>query len=78
LISNTSGIPIDEMADAVDRPGDLVGTHFMNPTTGIPCPMAMAAMFVPITPAPSTASRSLSAGAKPIRLLSRRAPVISP
>ncbi|EWC64204.1 3-hydroxybutyryl-CoA dehydrogenase [Actinokineospora spheciospongiae] len=31
VISNTSGIPIDEMADWVDRPGELIGTHFMNP-----------------------------------------------
>jgi methoxymalonate biosynthesis protein len=31
LISNTSGIPIGELADAVRRPADLVGTHFMNP-----------------------------------------------
>ncbi|WP_030228520.1 3-hydroxyacyl-CoA dehydrogenase family protein [Actinoalloteichus caeruleus] len=31
LISTTSGIPIDEMADWVPRPADLVGTHFMNP-----------------------------------------------
>lgn len=32
LITNTSGIPIDELAGALDRPGDLVGTHFMNPS----------------------------------------------
>ncbi|TWP46667.1 3-hydroxyacyl-CoA dehydrogenase family protein [Lentzea tibetensis] len=32
LISNTSGIPIDELADWVTRPADLLGTHFMNPT----------------------------------------------
>jgi methoxymalonate biosynthesis protein len=32
LISNTSGIPIAELATAVDRPADLLGTHFMNPT----------------------------------------------
>ncbi|GAA2565933.1 MULTISPECIES: 3-hydroxyacyl-CoA dehydrogenase family protein [Streptomyces] len=32
LISNTSGIPIDELAEAVARPQDLLGTHFMNPT----------------------------------------------
>ncbi|MEV0322104.1 3-hydroxyacyl-CoA dehydrogenase family protein [Streptomyces sp. NPDC050658] len=32
LISNTSGIPIDELADSVARPGELVGAHFMNPT----------------------------------------------
>ncbi|MEU3232444.1 3-hydroxyacyl-CoA dehydrogenase family protein [Nocardiopsis alba] len=31
VISNTSGIPIDELASALPRPGDLVGTHFMNP-----------------------------------------------
>ncbi|MFE7118548.1 3-hydroxyacyl-CoA dehydrogenase family protein [Streptomyces sp. NPDC057654] len=31
LITNTSSIPIDELADAVDRPAELVGTHFMNP-----------------------------------------------
>ena len=32
LISTTSGIPIDELADGLARPGDLLGTHFMNPT----------------------------------------------
>ncbi|HEY2242468.1 MAG TPA: 3-hydroxyacyl-CoA dehydrogenase family protein [Streptosporangiaceae bacterium] len=31
LISNTSCIPIDEMAASVVRPGELVGVHFMNP-----------------------------------------------
>jgi methoxymalonate biosynthesis protein len=31
LVSNTSSIPIDELADAVARPADLLGTHFMNP-----------------------------------------------
>ncbi|MFF6901297.1 3-hydroxyacyl-CoA dehydrogenase family protein [Streptomyces hydrogenans] len=31
LISNTSAVPIDEQADAVARPEDLVGIHFMNP-----------------------------------------------
>jgi len=31
LISNTSSIPIDELADSVARPTDLLGTHFMNP-----------------------------------------------
>ncbi|GHI10124.1 3-hydroxyacyl-CoA dehydrogenase [Streptomyces cellostaticus] len=32
LISNTSCIPIDEMASWVARPGELVGVHFMNPS----------------------------------------------
>jgi methoxymalonate biosynthesis protein len=31
LVSNTSSIPIDELAESLARPGDLVGTHFMNP-----------------------------------------------
>ena len=32
LISNTSCIPIDEMAASVTRPDELVGVHFMNPS----------------------------------------------
>lgn len=32
VITNTSGIPVDELAADVDRPEDLIGTHFMNPT----------------------------------------------
>src|ERR1017187_9748916 len=31
LISNTSSIPIGELARTVERPADLVGVHFMNP-----------------------------------------------
>jgi methoxymalonate biosynthesis protein len=31
LISNTSGIPVDELAEGLPRPQDLVGAHFMNP-----------------------------------------------
>lgn len=31
LVSNTSAIPIDELADSVTRPGDFLGIHFMNP-----------------------------------------------
>lgn len=31
IISNTSGIPIDEMAAWVARGDELIGTHFMNP-----------------------------------------------
>ncbi|WP_409180796.1 3-hydroxyacyl-CoA dehydrogenase family protein [Amycolatopsis sp. VS8301801F10] len=32
LISNTSCIPIDEMAEWTARPEELVGVHFMNPS----------------------------------------------
>ncbi|WP_310970070.1 MULTISPECIES: 3-hydroxyacyl-CoA dehydrogenase family protein [unclassified Amycolatopsis] len=31
LVSNTSAIPIDELAASVTHPGRLVGIHFMNP-----------------------------------------------
>jgi len=36
VVSNTSSIPIDELADAVARPEDFIGTHFMNPPCLIP------------------------------------------
>lgn len=31
LVSNTSSIPIDELAGYAERPHEVVGTHFMNP-----------------------------------------------
>jgi methoxymalonate biosynthesis protein len=31
LVSNTSAIPIDELAESVTRPDRMVGIHFMNP-----------------------------------------------
>lgn len=31
LLSNTSAIPVDELASAVARPAEVVGAHFMNP-----------------------------------------------
>jgi methoxymalonate biosynthesis protein len=31
LISNTSSIPIEELAGSVERPAELAGVHFMNP-----------------------------------------------
>jgi methoxymalonate biosynthesis protein len=31
VVSNTSAVPIDELAQYVARPADLVGIHFMNP-----------------------------------------------
>lgn len=36
LVSNTSSIPIDELAGFAQRPQDVVGTHFMNPPYLIP------------------------------------------
>jgi methoxymalonate biosynthesis protein len=31
LVSNTSSIPIDELAESLARPEELAGVHFMNP-----------------------------------------------
>ncbi|HEX6357942.1 3-hydroxyacyl-CoA dehydrogenase family protein [Actinophytocola sp.] len=31
VVTNTSAIPVDELASAVARPADLAGAHFMNP-----------------------------------------------
>jgi methoxymalonate biosynthesis protein len=31
ILSNTSAIPVDELASAAARPGEVIGTHFMNP-----------------------------------------------
>ncbi|ANW21719.1 3-hydroxyacyl-CoA dehydrogenase family protein [Streptomyces clavuligerus] len=36
LITNTSSIPVGELAGHALRPGDVVGTHFMNPPYLIP------------------------------------------
>ncbi|MFF8911486.1 3-hydroxyacyl-CoA dehydrogenase family protein [Streptomyces olivaceoviridis] len=32
LVTNTSSIPVDELASTLPQPQDLVGVHFMNPT----------------------------------------------
>ena len=31
IVTNTSAIPVDELAGAVTRPADFLGVHFMNP-----------------------------------------------
>jgi methoxymalonate biosynthesis protein len=31
VVTNTSAIPVDELASALARPADLAGAHFMNP-----------------------------------------------
>ncbi|MBB1153819.1 MULTISPECIES: 3-hydroxyacyl-CoA dehydrogenase family protein [Amycolatopsis] len=36
VVTNTSSIPVDELADSVARPEDFLGTHFMNPPYLIP------------------------------------------
>lgn len=36
VVTNTSSIPVRELAEAVARPADFLGTHFMNPPYLIP------------------------------------------
>lgn len=36
VVTNTSSIPVDELADSVARPENFIGTHFMNPPYLIP------------------------------------------
>lgn len=68
LITNTSGIPIDELADAVDRPGDVVGTHFMNPTYLI--------KMVEVIEGPRTAPATMSAVGALLAALDRQVVVV--
>ncbi|MGX6607636.1 3-hydroxyacyl-CoA dehydrogenase family protein [Micromonosporaceae bacterium Da 78-11] len=35
VLTNTSAIPVDELAEAAVRPGDVLGAHFMNPPYAI-------------------------------------------
>jgi methoxymalonate biosynthesis protein len=35
VLTNTSAIPVDELAAAAVRPGDVLGAHFMNPPYAI-------------------------------------------
>lgn len=36
VVTNTSSIPVDDLAGNLERPQELVGTHFMNPPYLIP------------------------------------------
>jgi methoxymalonate biosynthesis protein len=68
LISNTSGIPIDELAKCVARPGDLIGTHFMNP--------AYLISMVEVVRGPRTADETVQAVLSLLAGLGRRAVVV--
>jgi methoxymalonate biosynthesis protein len=68
LISNTSGIPIDELADSVQRPEELAGTHFMNPTYLI--------RMVEVIRGPRTGEATMAAVAALLERLERRTVVV--
>ncbi|BBC29276.1 3-hydroxyacyl-CoA dehydrogenase [Streptomyces graminofaciens] len=68
LLSNTSGIPIDELADTLPRPGDLIGTHFMNP--------AYLIAMVEVVEGPRTADTTMAATEQLLTRLARRPVVV--
>ncbi|MFI9157563.1 3-hydroxyacyl-CoA dehydrogenase family protein [Kitasatospora aureofaciens] len=68
LISNTSGIPIDEMAAWVKDPDDLIGTHFMNP--------AYLISMVEVIRGPQTADRTVESVLSLLTRIGRRAVVV--
>lgn len=68
LISNTSGIPIDELAKWVRFPGDLIGTHFMNP--------AYLISMVEVIRGPRTEDRTVDSVLTLLTRIGRRAVVV--
>lgn len=68
LISNTSGIPIDELAAELPRPQDLVGTHFMNPPYLI--------TMVEVVRGPRTGEHAMAGALRLLAALHRRAVVV--
>ncbi|QWF85155.1 3-hydroxybutyryl-CoA dehydrogenase [Amycolatopsis sp. CA-230715] len=68
LISNTSGIPIAEMAGWTARPEQLVGTHFMNPSYLI--------RMVEVSRGPRTADATVDAVVALLTALGRRAVLV--
>ena len=68
LISNTSCIPIDEMAASVARPDELVGVHFMNP--------AYLIKMTEVIRGPRTSDASMTAVTRLLTALGRQSLVV--
>jgi methoxymalonate biosynthesis protein len=68
LITNTSGIPIDELAGELPRPEDLAGAHFMNP--------AYLIETVEVARGPRTSAATLAAVEQLLVALGRRPVVV--
>ncbi|QMU69830.1 3-hydroxyacyl-CoA dehydrogenase family protein [Streptacidiphilus sp. P02-A3a] len=69
LISNTSCIPIDEMASSVARPEELVGVHFMNP--------AYMIVMVEVIRGPRSSDATLTAVTDLLETLGRKGLVVN-
>jgi methoxymalonate biosynthesis protein len=68
LISNTSCIPIDEMALCVERADELVGVHFMNPSYLI--------KMVEVIHGPRTSDRTMEGVSALLTALGREALIV--
>ncbi|MGX1885877.1 3-hydroxyacyl-CoA dehydrogenase family protein [Streptomyces sp. NPDC055287] len=68
VISNTSGIPIGELANWASRPEELLGTHFMNPSYLI--------KMVEVSRGPQTGDATVEAVVALLTALSRRAVLV--
>jgi methoxymalonate biosynthesis protein len=68
-MSNTSAIPIGELAQAIAHPGDLLGVHFMNPAYQI--------TMVEVVRGPRTSDAALAAGLSVLAALGRRPVVVN-
>jgi len=64
LVSNTSGIPISEVADGLPRAADVAGAHFMNP--------AYLISTVEVVQGPLTSSNTMAALQRLLTGLDRR------
>ena len=69
LISNTSGIPIDELANVLARPQRLLGAHFMNP--------AYLIKMVEVIPGPRTAQITIDEVDTLLKRLDRQMVVVN-
>ncbi len=69
LITNTSSIPVDDLAGYHPRPGEVVGTHFMNPPYLI--------RTVEVVRGPRTSQHTLDALDGLLRTLRRESVVVS-
>jgi methoxymalonate biosynthesis protein len=68
LMTNTSAIPVDELAEALSVPADLVGAHFMNPPYLIE--------GVEVVRGPRTGTEALARADAVLRRLGRRPIVV--
>jgi methoxymalonate biosynthesis protein len=68
LLTNTSGIPISELADSAARPEELLGTHFMNP--------AYLIKMVEVSRGPQTSEATVARVVELLTAMTRRAVLV--